>query len=36
LLLEEAKAKLAEQAKTQPDVQRLVDFLETSKRGIIR
>jgi UDP-N-acetylglucosamine acyltransferase len=36
LLLEEAKAKLAEQAKTQPDVQRIVDFLETSKRSIIR
>ena len=36
LLLEEAKGKLAEQAKTQPDVQRLVDFLEVSKRGIIR
>jgi len=36
LLLEEAKGKLAEQAKTQPDVQRFVDFLEVSKRGIIR
>ena len=36
LLLEEAKVKLAEQAKTQPDVQLMVDFLETSKRGIIR
>jgi len=36
LLLEEAKAKLAEEAKTQPDVQRFVDFLEVSKRGIIR
>nr|WP_153147176.1 acyl-ACP--UDP-N-acetylglucosamine O-acyltransferase [Dechloromonas sp. H13] len=36
LLLEEAKGKLAEQAKTQPDVQRMVDFLEASKRGIIR
>ncbi len=36
LLLEEAKSKLAEDAKTQPDVQRLVDFLEVSKRGIIR
>ncbi|MBL8419449.1 MAG: acyl-ACP--UDP-N-acetylglucosamine O-acyltransferase [Dechloromonas sp.] len=36
LLLEEAKAKLAEQAKTQPDVQRMVDFLEASRRGIIR
>ena len=36
LLLEEAKAKLVEQAKTQPDVQLMVDFLEASKRGIIR
>ena len=36
LLLEEAKGKLAEQAKMQPDVQRMVDFLEVSKRGIIR
>ena len=36
LLLEEAKGKLAEQAKTQPDVQLMVDFLEMSKRGIIR
>jgi UDP-N-acetylglucosamine acyltransferase len=36
LLLEEAKAKLAEAAKTQPEVQRFVDFLEVSKRGIIR
>ena len=36
LLLEEAKGKLAEQAKTQPDVQLMVDFLEASKRGIIR
>ena len=36
LLLEEAKVQLAEQAKTQPDVQLMVDFLENSKRGIIR
>lgn len=36
LLLDEAKAKLAEDAKTQPDVLRMVEFLETSKRGIIR
>ena len=36
LLLEEAKLKLAEEAKTQPDVQRFVDFLAVSKRGIIR
>ncbi|MCL2635613.1 MAG: acyl-ACP--UDP-N-acetylglucosamine O-acyltransferase [Betaproteobacteria bacterium] len=36
LLLEEAKQKLAEDARTQPDVQRFVDFLEVSRRGIIR
>lgn len=36
LLLEEAKTKLAEEAKTQADVQVLVDFLNVSKRGIIR
>ena len=36
LLLEEAKAQLGEQARTAPDVQRMVDFLATSKRGIIR
>ena len=36
LLLEEAKTKLTEDAKTQPDVQRFVDFLEVSRRGIIR
>lgn len=36
LLLEEAKAKLVEEAKLQPDVQRFVDFLQVSKRGIIR
>ena len=36
LLLDEAKTKLAEDAKTQPDVRRMVEFLETSKRGIIR
>jgi UDP-N-acetylglucosamine acyltransferase len=36
LLLEEARVKLAEQAKTQPDVQLMVDFLDASKRGIIR
>lgn len=36
LLLEEAKIKLIEDAKTQPDLQLLVDFLEVSKRGIIR
>jgi UDP-N-acetylglucosamine acyltransferase len=36
LLLEEAKAQLADQARTAPDVQRMVDFLASSKRGIIR
>lgn len=36
LLLEEAKAKLVEEAKEQPDVQLFVDFLAASKRGIIR
>jgi UDP-N-acetylglucosamine acyltransferase len=36
LLLEEAKTKLAEQARTVPDVRPMVDFLESSKRGIIR
>ena len=36
LMLEEAKAKLVEMAATQPDVQLMVDFLDVSKRGIIR
>lgn len=36
LMLEEAKVKLAEDAKTQADVQLFVDFLNLSKRGIIR
>lgn len=36
LLLEEAKQKLAEEAGQHPEVQRFVDFLEVSKRGIIR
>jgi len=36
LLLEEAKTKLAEQARAVPDVRPMVDFLESSKRGIIR
>jgi UDP-N-acetylglucosamine acyltransferase len=36
LTLEEAKAKLADDARTQPDIQRIVDFLGGSKRGIIR
>lgn len=36
LMLEEAKAKLVEDAKAQPEVQLFVDFLNISKRGIIR
>lgn len=36
LRLDEAKEKLVEDAKTAPAVQRFVDFLEISKRGIIR
>lgn len=36
LMLEEAKVKLAEEAQNAPDVQLFVDFLESSKRGIIR
>jgi UDP-N-acetylglucosamine acyltransferase len=36
LTLEEAKTKLAEDARAQPDIQRIVDFLGGSKRGIIR
>ena len=36
LMLEEAKVKLIEDANKAPDVQLFVDFLEQSKRGIIR
>lgn len=36
LLLEEAKARLAEEAKVQPAVQLMLDFFSVSKRGIIR
>jgi UDP-N-acetylglucosamine acyltransferase len=36
LTLEEAKAALAEQARAEPAVQVLLDFLERSSRGIIR
>ncbi len=36
LMLEEAKVKLEEMAREQPDVHRFVEFLELSKRGIIR
>ena len=35
-MLEEARAKLEEEARMHPEVQRLVDFLAISKRGIIR
>src|SRR5687767_623649 len=34
--LEEARAELASQAKEFPEVQQIVDFLDRSKRGIIR
>jgi UDP-N-acetylglucosamine acyltransferase len=36
LMLEEARAKLAEDAKTCPEIQPILDFLVVSKRGIIR
>jgi UDP-N-acetylglucosamine acyltransferase len=36
LMLEEAKAKLVEDAKSHPEIQLFVDFLNISKRGIIR
>lgn len=36
LRLEEARAKLVEAAQTQPEIQLFVDFLDLSKRGIIR
>ncbi len=36
LMLEEARAKLIEEAQIQPDVRLLVEFLDVSKRGIIR
>ena len=36
LMLEEARAKLEEEARMHPEVQRFVDFLAVSKRGIIR
>jgi UDP-N-acetylglucosamine acyltransferase len=36
LMLEEARTKLEEEARMHPEVQRLVDFLAISKRGIIR
>lgn len=36
LMLEEAKEKLREDVKSAPDLQLLLDFLQESKRGIIR
>ncbi|TXG93405.1 MAG: acyl-ACP--UDP-N-acetylglucosamine O-acyltransferase [Rhodocyclaceae bacterium] len=36
LMLEEARTKLEEEARMHPEVQRFVDFLAVSKRGIIR
>jgi len=36
LMLEEARIKLEEEARMHPEVQRFVDFLAVSKRGIIR
>ncbi|MBW7900042.1 MAG: acyl-ACP--UDP-N-acetylglucosamine O-acyltransferase [Rhodocyclaceae bacterium] len=36
LMLEEARAKLEEEARMHPEVQRFVDFLAVSKRGIVR
>jgi UDP-N-acetylglucosamine acyltransferase len=36
LMLEEAHAKLQEEAKTHPEIQPILDFLAVSKRGIIR
>jgi UDP-N-acetylglucosamine acyltransferase len=36
LMLEEARVKLEEEAKTHPEIQPILDFLAVSKRGIIR
>jgi UDP-N-acetylglucosamine acyltransferase len=36
LMLEEARAKLAQEAGTHPEIQPILDFLTVSKRGIIR
>ena len=36
LMLEEARTKLEEEARMHPEVQRFLDFLAVSKRGIIR
>ena len=36
LMLEEARGKLEEEAKTHPEIQLILDFLAVSRRGIIR
>lgn len=36
LMLDEARAKLAEDAKAHPEIQPILDFLAVSRRGIIR
>jgi UDP-N-acetylglucosamine acyltransferase len=36
LTLDESRAKLEEEAITHPEIQPILDFLEVSKRGIIR
>jgi UDP-N-acetylglucosamine acyltransferase len=36
LMLEEARARLGEEAKAHPEIQPILDFLAVSKRGIIR
>jgi UDP-N-acetylglucosamine acyltransferase len=36
LMLDEARAKLEEEVKAQPEIQPILDFLMVSKRGIIR
>jgi UDP-N-acetylglucosamine acyltransferase len=36
LMLEEARAKLAEEAGAHPEIQPILDFLAVSRRGIIR
>ena len=35
LMLDEARAKLAEEVVAHPEIQRLIDFVAVSKRGII-
>ena len=36
LMLDEARGKLEEEAKTHPEIQPILDFLAVSRRGIIR